>query len=394
MAQESMTNAPPPPTWVIIPTYWGPHQGSPFDHPTPLDGESTLPRLLESLTRQLDAPPFSVLILAASVTTQDAGQVSWRLSEIAQEYRAAFPLAVADHRTLQVISQILDSQGLDRTGVDLASYAGVRNLQLLIPGALGAELVIALDDDEAVSPMHVARACQTSGILTQWGIPSGIAGPYLDSGGSAFLPEASEPAHLFDQKSALMNQTVRRMMEDDDPFPVAPMALGGNMVFPRSLFTQVGFDPGITRGEDTDYLINARLAAFDFRFDKLLAIEHLPPRHYEAPAYTRLRHDVYRFVYEREKLRLGGIAAESFDPYPGRLLRGDLLDHARMALESGFADDEASQLGRPDTILEGAQAHAAAQAQKYFEFARRWPTNMEALVSPASSRAVQESLLQ
>ena len=45
-----------PPLSIVIPTYWGRPLGeSPkpgdaiFDHPTPLDGDSTLPRLLKSL---------------------------------------------------------------------------------------------------------------------------------------------------------------------------------------------------------------------------------------------------------------------------------------------------------------------------------------------------------
>lgn len=387
-----MTGRTAPGIWVVIPTYWGPRQGSPFDHPTPLEGESTLPRLLESLTRQDEAPPFSVLILAARVSAESSEQASQRLVQIAEPFHAAYPLALADHRASQVISQILRGRALDRAGLDLATYPGVRNLQLLIPGALGAELIIALDDDEVVSPMHVARAHQAAGFLAQRGAPFGIAGPYLNPDGTPFLPEASAPAHLLDEKPALMNQTVRQLIEDEDPFPRTPLALGGNMVFPRRLFEQIGFDPAITRGEDIDYLMNARMAGFSFHFDKLLAIEHRPPRHYEASAYAKLRHDVYRFVYEREKLRLAGIPPQDFDPYPGGLLRTDFPDHAQRALESALPDAGDERWGQPGEILEGAKAYAAARAPKYFEFARRWPAVMEALATPESSEAILSRL--
>jgi len=387
-----MTGSSPHRIWIVVPTYWGLRRGSPFDHPTPLDGESTLPRLLASLTRQEEAPSFAVLILAATVDAASSSQASQRLGQIVEPFRAFYPLALADHRTLQVISQILKGMALDQAALDLASYAGVRNLQLLIPAALGAELIVALDDDEVVSPLHVARAHQTTGLLKQRGVPFGIAGPYLNPDGTPFLPEASPPAHLLDEKSALMNQTVRQLIGDADPFPTTPLALGGNMIFPRSLFEQIGFDPAITRGEDIDYLINARMAGFNFHFDKLLAIEHLPPRHYEASAYAKLGHDVYRFVYQREKLRLAGIAPQTFDPYPGRLLGGDFLDHARMALESGFPADEVERWGRPESILEGAQAYTATRAPEYFEFARHWPAVMQALASPESSSAIQSCL--
>ena len=152
-----------PDIWIVIPTYWGPREGSLFDHPTPLDGDSTLPRLLDSLTKQSDSPPFAVLILLATVDAAYADQASRRLVQITTPYHAAYPLVLADHRMLQVISRILRDRGLDQAGLDLTSYAGVRNLQLLIPSALGAELIIALDDDEVVPPNHVAQAHQTTG---------------------------------------------------------------------------------------------------------------------------------------------------------------------------------------------------------------------------------------
>jgi hypothetical protein len=189
-----------------------------------------------------------------------------------------------------------------------------------------------------------------------------------------------------------MNQTLRGLIGDSDPFPVTPMALGGNMVFPRRLFTQIGFDPGITRGEDIDYLINARMAGAYFYFDKLLAIEHLPPRHYEATAYSKLRHDIFRFVYEREKLRLAGIAPEAFDPYPGGLLREGLLDSALDALASEYDESAPEIWGNPDSILAGAQAHASSQAPEYFEFARRWPAIVRSLASSDASGAILGSL--
>ncbi|RLA99694.1 MAG: hypothetical protein DRG55_07515, partial [Deltaproteobacteria bacterium] len=58
---------------IVVPTYWtwggeradGPVEAI-YDHPTPLDGPSTLPRLLDSLVK-LEGPPFGVLVLTAAV---------------------------------------------------------------------------------------------------------------------------------------------------------------------------------------------------------------------------------------------------------------------------------------------------------------------------------------
>lgn len=129
-----------------------------------------------------------------------------------------------------------------------------------------------------------------------------------------------------------------------------PVALGGNMVFHRDLFIRVGFDPGITRGEDIDYLINARLAGHRFWLDKELLITHLPPEAYGALPYAKLVQDVYRFVYKREKLRLAGTDPAQFDPYPGRFLRDDVEEQALAALQAAVTPEAAVRFGPPDWL--------------------------------------------
>lgn len=43
-----------------------------------------------------------------------------------------------------------------------------------------------------------------------------------------------------------------------------PFVFGGNMVIHRNLFTVVPFDQNVRRGEDIDFLINARMLGFHF----------------------------------------------------------------------------------------------------------------------------------
>lgn len=73
------------------------------------------------------------------------------------------------------------------------------------------------------------------------------------------------------------------------------------MVIHRNLFTVVPFDPNISRGEDMDFLINARMFGFPFFLDNRLSIKHLPPPK-AHPIWRQLREDIYRFVYERAKI--------------------------------------------------------------------------------------------
>jgi hypothetical protein len=109
------------------------------------------------------------------------------------------------------------------------------------------------------------------------------------------------------------------------------------MVVHRSLFTVVPFDPFVPRGEDIDFLINAKMFGFHFFLDNQLSIKHLPPPK-SHPIWRQLREDIYRFVFEREKIvcqqereGMRRVAPEEFDPYPGCFLKADLEEKIERA---------------------------------------------------------------
>jgi hypothetical protein len=180
---------------------------------------------------------------------------------------------------------------------------------------------------------------------------------------------------------------MRMLNEARDSIVPSPMALGGNMLFHHDVFTQVCFDPGITRGEDIDYLINARLQGIPWWFDANLTILHLPPHHYDTPPYQRTREDAFRFIYELEKLRLHGYSKPDWlDPYPGALLDDGLVEQALSALETQAAPDLTARFGDPQTIIEQAQAHAARYAPLYPTFQQAWKELMTRIEQDAGLR--------
>jgi hypothetical protein len=92
----------------------------------------------------------------------------------------------------------------------------------------------------------------------------------------------------------------------------------------------VPFDPNVTRGEDIDFLINAKMFGFYFFLDNQLSIKHLPPSR-AYPTWRQLREDIHRFIYERAKIEhqteikgMTRVYPEDFDPYPGCFLKHDL----------------------------------------------------------------------
>jgi len=371
---------------IIIPTYWtwgseqadGPVEAV-YDHPTPLDGESTLPRLLDSLTA-LARQEFGVLVLTAVTHPELEHPVASRVEGLISPYRAHYRIAQATEADAALIRQ--RHPGLSGH-VQMCTYAGVRNLQLLLPHALGAEIIIALDDDEVVAPNYLRVAAEFVGREYKGERLLGLAGFYLDADGGVMQPEQPRRGNIFQDKNTLMNDSTRMLQAASDRLVPTPVAFGGNTVFHRDLFTRVGFDPGITRGEDIDYLINAHLMGIKFWLDKELLITHLPPdapdSSHSAPTWSKLHQDVLRFIYEREKIRLADAGPAQFDPYPGRFLRDDVEQQALTALQAEATPEVTERFGSPDAIIAQAQRHAAEAAPRYFEFAARWPDLMEAV---------------
>jgi hypothetical protein len=367
----------PAPISIVIPTYWGPAATALYDHPTPLDGDSTLPRLLDSLAAQIGAPEFSVFVLVSAVGVEWEEAAQARVRGLLGPYASQLHLYLVDASTAELVTASLRAAGLDAPLTGMRGYAAVRNMQLLVPAAFGAEIIIALDDDETVSRDYLRTATELIGAEHDGRKLVGIAGLYADAEGQVLLPVPAQTGNRLLDKAVYMNEALAAPLAGPERLSPTPMALGGNMVFHRDLFARVGFDPGITRGEDIDYLVNARMAGFQFYLDRLLRITHLPPRHYEAPLYGKMRQDVLRFIYEREKIRAGALTPEVFDPYPGRLLREDLDDQAREALAATATPEMIARLGAPDGILAEARRRAQEWVPRYFAFAERWPAMVE-----------------
>ncbi len=383
---------------IVVPTYWSRPGGvrqpgdAVYDHPNAVDSDNRdLERLLESLTR-LDEKPDCVLILVAVTAPEVAGLAETRVSAILERF-PSLKAMLFTARGLQEIHARLGALGLGHCQpyLRLEGYAGVRNLQLVVPHVLGYDLIVALDDDEVVEDAgYLTRIRRHAGARFNGRHAAGLAGFYLDATGSNKLrvaPDAADSENVFIRKSAIMNACTAEIEAQPGEVIATSFVLGGNMTFTRGLFERVGFDPSITRGEDIDYLINARLEGLWFFLDKQLSIVHLPPSgaSYKDISYSKLQQDVVRFLYEREKLTaaaaepdLESVNPATLAPYPGDFLIDDLEPQALQALRDlrPTPDDGWPE---PEEIVEQARRHAAAGVPRYFEFRKAWPAMMAAL---------------
>lgn len=393
-----------PSTCVVVPTYWTRAGAQPrtgdavYDHPTALDGTSTLPPLLESL-QKLDTSSFYLLLLVA-VTGED---VAVHCEDCVRDLLAGYPAIVSlvfGPSHLKWLRQWLEEHRLsDATSfLDLKTYPRIRNLQLALPYALQSAAIVALDDDEiVVDPAFLQKATEPLGTQVNGTRVEGLSGHYLQEDGSILLrtdPAKEQSPNIFDRKAAIMNAATEKLESVPGNIVDTPFCFGGNMEFTPELAATVGFDPEITRGEDIDYLINARMEGKRFFLRKDLNILHRPPKggSYKDTTSSKLEQDVIRFIYEEEKLKasqnspdLHPVTAEELEPYPGDFLTGNIDDAARSALEQvGYQGDAAE-------FVRSVRAGAQDKVRRYLEFRPRWPVVLDAM---AADSRVRDYLIQ
>jgi hypothetical protein len=395
----------------VIPTYWGRPAGSAgkpedavFDHPTALDADGTLTRCLESL-KHVRSHGFRVLMITAPVNPELNEAVERHVEQLITPFKKQFPVCQFGPADLAAVGRQLEAADLDSALISLAAYAQIRNCQLLGAALLDADLVAAIDDDEIVPPDYLDKALHSIGGTRGGPAPQGLAGLYLNAAGDwrvAEPPGIRDEANIFRRKAAIMNDEVASYIGQPGRVVETSMALGGNMIFTRRLLERVPFDPGITRGEDLDYLMNSRLLGHDWYLDKELVITHLPPAATDrdpvnTSQYSKLQQDVIRFVYQREKLRLSaGLAAvrtlrpEDFGVYPGAFFGDDLEDQALNALrEARPADADPRFFPPPEQLMETARRRAES-ARHFFTLSGAWP----ALLAHAAASTTLKNRLQ
>jgi hypothetical protein len=254
-------------------------------------------------------------------------------------------------------------------------------------------VIVALDDDEIVTdPEFLRKATVSLGLELDGEVVHGLSGHYEQEDGSILLkadPGKSASRNIFDQKASIMNEATEMLEAQAGSIVKTPFCFGGNMEFTMDMARAVGFDPGITRGEDIDYLINARMEGMQFFLRKDLRILHCPPKggSYKDTSTSKLEQDVIRFMYEQKKLQasqehpaLHPVTARDLMPYPGKFLEGDLQDDACEALSSAGYDGDCSD------FIRSVRAGLDDRVSAYLQFRERWPVTMEALSESSDVR--------
>ena len=318
---------------VIIPTYWGPIDGTGeiiFDHPTPLGTEGTLKRLLENLLEfdEIRRGDIKVRIVGVANKRSLRERVENYLRNYIKDYETKMDIKLLSYEWLQNLLERLgpESEHL----LDPVGYPQVRNMCLIAALETGSDIGIFLDDDELIVTSNFFKRAEENMLekAPDEGIIHGKVGYY----------EQDRPSYArfwelkWWPKDLSFNQAFSNFMNSSFRFKATLIGLGGLMIISRELMKKVCFDPEIKRGEDMDYVFNARLFGYRFYFDKELFIKHLPPD-IKTPEWLKARQDILRFLYIRDKYEshfkvdnLQKVALEELLPYPGVFMGDDLED--------------------------------------------------------------------
>ncbi|MFO7815286.1 MAG: cyclic nucleotide-binding domain-containing protein [Halanaerobiales bacterium] len=325
---------------MVVPTYWGRDSKTGwqlgddiYDHPTPIDKEGTLPRFLESL-KQLNTYDFELVIILATTTSDIEKEAYQKVMNILKEHSTSVSTYLFSARNLSQIKKYYnENSSLPLRLFSLSGYSNIRNMCLFGGYLAGGDAVILIDDDEIFKdPNFMEKTTEFIGGRFYGKTVDGIAGYYINENGEYYDDVNIEPWMTYWNRFGSKSKAFDKIIGSSPRLKTTPFAFGGLMIIHKRLFKIVPFDPNLTRGEDIDYLINARMFGYNFFLDNQLSILHLPPEK-PHPVWQRFRQDMYRFYYEKKKIatqyeksNMQEISAEDFDPYPGEFMKEELED--------------------------------------------------------------------
>ena len=393
--------------WIAVPTYWtyssnetGDEQFA-FDHPTPLDEDGDLQRMLESFL--ILEGEFHVLIVLGVTNPELNQRAHDKVASLLSPYKDRLSIYLVSAANLDRINNRLPNAILSLVG-----YGNIRNVQLVVPFILGADVVIGIDDDEIIEDAdYLTYVDRYAGAEVDGVLVGGMAGPYFNRAGEFRIQGAEdlgELENMFLKKNYFMNEALKKYMREaeDSGIVASNVAFGGNMCMFRDTIARVCHDPYIPRGEDYDYVINAKMAGITFFFQTAMRIIHLPPDSKGSQAgdkISKLIADIRRFTYMQAKMAYHAMnfPGERFDrayllPYPGPYAdeRLDLRSHGIKALDEeypAFRQDG----GDPEAVVDEAIAMARTKVREYFEYRDMWTTTLAGIGNDVVLKEIAEN---
>lgn len=376
---------------VIIPTFWTRRRGrtpdnllAVYDHPTPVDEDGTLPACLQSL-QDVEGLGRVVLIVAATDPSIEH-QAEDRVRDILADFPGIDALVFGPAEMGSLHRRLEQLEFADMlSGLSLVGYGAVRNVGLIAGAVLGCESVVFVDDDQIITDKgFLLRASDGLGMRLDDGrAVLAKTGYYTDESGAYQRHVSPHWSDMYWRQNDAFNHALASV--DVPPrIKATSLAFGGCLALHKDMYQNVSFDPWVMRGEDIDYVINARMHGGDVFLDGEWSVIHKPPK--LSSEALQFRQDVYRFIYEHRKLEfaksqvdLRQVSPESMAPYPGPFLAAGVAWRATVtAVLRGVSRKEGGRYLRIARLaMNEAADYARENCQNYFDFQRRWPILMD-----------------
>jgi hypothetical protein len=330
-----------------------------------------------------DIPEKSTIILIVAVSHRALEErAEQKTKQILNSYKDCFNIKQFSASTLKKINS--EDQNLAQF-LNLYGYSNVRNTGLAIAQILKSDILVFLDDDVVVNDQrYFHKAQEYVGKNIDGSLLGGIAGYYINNDDSYYLNVNPKVWwKTFWPKEKKMNKAFK-VIESKQRLVETTFAFGGNMVLHWKMFQNIPFDPYITRGEDMDLLVNAKMFSFKFKLDTKLGVRHLPGE--KKSLWSEMRQDLYRFLYMRKKMQVQRhirdskyVSIESLKPYPGYFLsRGTSFKFAASSclnsIHSIFRENLENFKESTCNIMQipSALSFAIKHCLDYFEFQKKW----------------------
>ena len=379
---------------IVIPSYWASADEpgelgelGTYDHATPYD--KPLPELetcLDSL-EQVRGVVRVVVLVVAPLAGEAAARA--RVMNICRRHPTLNPLVIGSPEAALInnaVSGIVPD--MDGETISLRGYGAIHNMGLVVAGILGHDICVFLDDDEvALDDEFLIDAVYGLGQRNHQNLPIlAKTGRYVMRDDSPSVPEDTVP--WFDRhwsKHEWFNEAMRTALSSTR-ISRSSIACGGCMAIHARAFSEVAFDPWLTRGEDLDYLINLRMAGLEMWFDNAWRVRHLPLPTASVP--SRFLQDAYRWLFEAEKCAASAerpdvnkVTSSALRPYPGEWVSPKVEGRIRRTalLRAIGCREHGSYLRILFKGVGEAKAYASARARNYFAFLGPWRRIMATL---------------
>ena len=384
--------------------------GAPFSHPTAVDNPK--PPLMDCLgsLEGLKGVNKVILVVATTDSVIDV-RADDRVREIAEQFPQLDILVFGTSETSSLFRRLEQMEmGTLINALSIKSYGATRNLGCLVASILGFNSLIFIDDDEIIDdPNFMANATFGLGqpihsggyLFAKSGMITDMTGDFYQMGTGHLkrgddADEASlnklmprTKGHWADflwKDQEALNKTIAQALKPPRMHR-STIAYGGCLAIHREMFTKVAFDPWIMRGEDVDYVINARLHGGDIYIDDQWVIRHNSPKTGRNSA-ERFRQNIYRLIYEHRKIEfaksqvdLAQVKTHSLMPFPGSRISPSIPLQAFVTgvLRTISGPHRAQYWAAAWDALGKANAYARKNCNNYFELQRLWPRAIDKL---------------